>query len=123
MKRFDMLLVAFIVGIALILAYFVFFQTLSNEVSYKIEVEKVDYAFPSLNVTLAINENIPDVNKFDILYQERMIAHQEFPPQQFNEGDKFTVLLTLEGEEQPNKPLTLRIYFKGNYQDFTIQIP
>jgi hypothetical protein len=122
MEKRDFIVVGVIAAIILALVILIKYWS-PHEVSYQIEVKKVDYAFPILNVTLLFHEKTPEIAEYSVLYKGRVIAHQTFTPIEFDKGDRLILTMNLDEEPQESLTLTLRLHFGRHYQDFTIQIP
>lgn len=96
----------------LIVAFLVVFTYNPLEMRrYDITLSKVSYNHPKLNVTLKFNEDVPfPIDKLTIWYQGRKVGEQQFTSIQFNEGDTFTALLTVDKNLSSNETLLLQLH-------------
>ena len=95
--------------IALTIAFIIVYTNpFAPKKHYDITLSKVDYAFPSFNVTLHSNEDVKEpINRVEVWYEQRKVANLEFTSIQFNEGDSFTLCMTLDTSLPSNETLGL----------------
>lgn len=120
-----------IAGIALVcvatglIGYFLVTQ--SQEANYNIQVQKVSYAFPWLNVTLLANENLPKIEKAGICYEVvSNIVGEVDVDTTLEKGDRLNIIIPLANElSEGNNTVIIKLeYVDGRYGlvRFTVQV-
>lgn len=123
-KKLALGLCALAIFITILYLSVLHFSSPRIEKTFPLEVRKVEYRFPSLNVTFLATEDVPEpIVGFEIYYESYKIGGTEHKPFTLYKGDKYSPQITISEEPPTEVTIEIRLLLGDKYyQTFKVEI-
>lgn len=94
------------------------------ERSFPLQIQKVAYSFPWLNVTwLAVADVEEPIVGYEVYYEDRLVANEDQTPFELYQEDKLTISLPFENEVPSGSVINVKLLLGSQYcQTFQITV-